>query len=109
MVNSNQKGKRGERILAAELNALFGTACRRSQQFSGRGDGPADVVGIDGLHIESKFVEKLSLFPVMERAVEDCGDDVPVVAWKKKNKDWLLTVRLQDLKRLVNALKELSV
>jgi len=92
MVNSNQKGKRGEREARDVLNQVFGTNCRRGQQFCGGKDSP-DIAGfIPNIHIEVKNVEKLQLRPAIEQAAQDSdldGGDVPVVMWKKpKTSQW---------------------
>lgn len=55
-MNSNRKGKEGERELANLLKS-HGYDCRRGQQFCGS-NGDADVVGLPGIHIECKRVEK---------------------------------------------------
>ena len=64
---SKNKGKRGELMLTKELNRLFDVQTRRGQQFSGE-QGAADVVGIPGLHIESKNRENLNLHQALEKA-----------------------------------------
>lgn len=61
-MNSREKGKRGERELAGELRR-HGYDARRGQQYCGA-NGDADVVGLSGLHIECKRVERLVPFPV---------------------------------------------
>ena len=96
-MNSRTKGKRGELELSHELTGLFGTDCRRSQQFCG-GAGDADVVGLPGLHVEVKRVERLVIDNAMKQAVEDAkGGNVPSV-WHRRNRgDWMVTVRLSDL------------
>ena len=104
-INSNQKGKRGERELANLLNKLFNIdTCRRSQQFCGS-NGDADVIGIDGIHSEVKRVESLNIGKAMAQAVSDCRDeDVPVVHHRKNGGDWLTTVRTEDLPELAQCL-----
>lgn len=57
-MNSRSKGARGERELAEKLRE-YGYTTRRGQQYSGA-NGDADVVGVEGLHIECKRVEKLT-------------------------------------------------
>ena len=54
-MNSNRKGKEGERELANLLKDRYGYDCRRGQQFCGS-NGDADVVGLPGIHIECKRV-----------------------------------------------------
>ena len=50
-MNSNQKGKKGERELAAILKSYGYEDSRRGQQYCGS-NGDADVVGLPGIHIE---------------------------------------------------------
>lgn len=54
-MNSNQKGKKGERELAAILKSYGYEDSRRGQQYCGS-NGDADVVGLPGIHIECKRV-----------------------------------------------------
>lgn len=95
MVNSKQKGKRGELELKNKLNEL-GFTTRRSQQFCGSQDS-ADVVGIDGVHIECKLVERLNINDAMAQAETDCGANVPVVCHRRTRAPWMVTVKLNDL------------
>jgi hypothetical protein len=62
------------------------------------------VPEVPGLFIESKAVEKLSIHPVMERAVKEAGSKLAVVAHKKNRTSWLITLQLADLPRLVSML-----
>jgi hypothetical protein len=51
------------------------------------------------------MVEALSIHPTMERAVQEAGmSKLAVVCHKKKRTDWLITLRLTDLPRLVSML-----
>ena len=94
-MNSNQKGKRGERELANKLKE-YGYDCRRGQQYCGA-NGDADVIGLKGIHIECKRVEKLNVLKAMKQAGEDCkGNDFPTVFHRKDNEKWLVTMRLND-------------
>lgn len=68
-----EKGKRGERELAGILRD-YGYDTRRGQQFCGS-DGSADVVGLPGIHIECKRVEKLNLLEAMEQAKHVPGQE----------------------------------
>ena len=60
-INSRQKGAAGERELANWLKQYEGVEARRGQQFSGSPDSPDVVHSMEGLHIECKQVEALSL------------------------------------------------
>ncbi|MEG1577003.1 MAG: hypothetical protein RR366_09480, partial [Clostridium sp.] len=66
-INSRAKGARGERELAAALKE-YGYDCRRGQQYCGA-NGDADVMGLSGIHIECKRVERLNIQEAMEQAV----------------------------------------
>lgn len=70
-MNSNRKGKEGERELANLLKDRYGYDCRRGQQFCGS-NGDADVVGLPGIHIECKRVEKLNIYEAVEQSISDC-------------------------------------
>lgn len=69
-MNSRQKGARGERELANILKGYGYEESRRGQQYCGS-NGDADVVGLSGIHIECKRVEKLNLDKAMEQAEHD--------------------------------------
>jgi hypothetical protein len=102
--SQREKGKRGERELAAKLTEYFGEKCRRGQQYCGVA-GDADVVGLEGVHIESKRVEMFSLYPSLEQADSDKKPgDVPVVCHRRNGKDWVAVVYLKDLMRLAEVL-----
>jgi hypothetical protein len=103
-MNSREKGKRGEREAAAALSGLLGVDVRRSQQYAG-GIDSADVVGVDGLHVEVKHQERMQLYKWMAQAVGDASDDsVPLVMHRQNRREWLCTVRFIDLLRLVDTL-----
>ena len=64
--SSQRKGAAGERELAALLSAA-GYECQRGGSFS-FGEIP-DVLGLPGIHIEVKRVEKLNIGEAMEQAI----------------------------------------
>ena len=104
---SREKGKRGERELAVALSTLLGQDWRRGQQFSGE-RGNADVVGVPGLHVECKRVEKLDLKSAMRQSRSDAPDGrVPVVCHRASHEPWLITLDLRDLPRLSRQIVEL--
>lgn len=95
-MNSKQKGKRGELELANKLKE-YGYNCRRTAQYNGKELGSkADVIGLAGIHIECKWVEKLNVREAMEQAVRDCKGEVPAVFHKKNGKPWLVTNLFSD-------------
>ena len=101
-MDSRQKGKRGELALVKALKE-YGYNVRRSQQYAGI-NHDADVVGIDGLHIECKYTANGhgSAYEWIEQSASDKREDeIPVVMHKKISKtargnDWLVTMRLDD-------------
>ena len=75
-MNSREKGKRGERELASKLRE-YGYDARRGQQYCGA-NGDADVLGLPGIHIECKRVERLNLDDAMSQAKADSKGYIPV-------------------------------
>lgn len=96
MTNSKAKGKRGELELARKLREHGYSDARRSQQYSGA-SGDADLIGLPGIHIECKRVERLNLYDAMAQAKHDCQEDhLPAVMHRKNNCKWLVTMELDD-------------
>ena len=94
-MNSRMKGKRGELELARALRA-FGYDCRRGVQYSGA-NGDADVVGLPGIHIECKRVERLNLTEAMHQAERDARPgELPAVFHRRNDEPWLVTMPLGD-------------
>lgn len=82
-MNSRQKGAAGERELAKALRS-HGFETRRGQQYCGS-NGDADVVGLPGVHIECKRVERLNLEDAMAQSRADARPgEIPVVMHRKK-------------------------
>ena len=94
-LNSRQKGARFERSLANILKE-YGYDCRRGQQYCGA-NGDADVIGLKGIHIEAKAVERLNIYEAMEQAKRDAREnELPAVFHKKNRKEILVTMTLKD-------------
>lgn len=99
---SRDKGKRGERELAKKLRE-YGYDCRRGVQYCGI-NGDADVIGLPGVHIECKRVERLNFYEAMIQSAHDArSDEVPVVMSRRDNSPWLVTMRLDDWMTLYQA------
>ena len=95
MTNSRQKGARGERELASILRS-YGFDARRGQQYCGA-NGDADVIGLPGIHIECKRVQRLNIENAMAQAKADAKvTEKPSVFHRKDNCEWLVTMRLDD-------------
>ena len=94
-MNSRDKGKRGE-LDAAKLLKKHGYDARRGQQFSGA-NGDADVVGLPGIHIEVKRVEKLNIDNALDQAIRDKrAAEIPIVLHRKNRSVWKVTMRFAD-------------
>lgn len=94
-MNSRQKGKRGELELAHKLEE-YGIPARRGQQYSGA-TGEADVVGLDGVHIECKRVEQLNIEQALQQAERDAREgEIPAVFHRKNREEWKVTIRLDE-------------
>lgn len=97
-VNSKQKGKRAELEVAALLRS-HGYDAKRGVQYKGGQDSP-DVLGLDGVHIEVKHVERLNIHEAMAQADRDSGDNMPVVVHRRNRTPWLVTMHIEDFLRL---------
>ena len=88
------KGARGERLLKQELEKA-GIRVNRGWSLYGE----PDLMGVDGIHVECKFVEKLNLREAMAQSIRDAEklrDGAPTVFHKKSREEWLVTMRLAD-------------
>lgn len=98
-MNSRNKGAAGERELSKVIKN-YGYDTRRGQQYCGA-NGDADVIGLPGIHIECKRVERLNLYDAMAQAVHDARDgEIPVVFHRKNHCKWLVTMSIDDWMKL---------
>lgn len=59
--------------------------------------GNADVIGLPGIHVECKRVEKLNLLDAVAQAVYDALPGLlPAVFHRRDRCEWLVTMRLSD-------------
>lgn len=99
MTNSKQKGARGERELSSKLKE-YGYKTRRGQQYCGA-NGDADVVGLPGIHIECKRVERLNIYDAISQAKADKKEnELGVVFHRKDRSEWLVTMTLDEWMKL---------
>ena len=93
---SQRKGANGERERAAILKE-YGYDCTRGGSLS-FGEVP-DIIGLPGVHIEVKRVEKLNVCEAMEQSIRDSErmqDGIPALFHRRNRKPWLVTMRLVD-------------
>ena len=97
---SQRKGAAGERELASRLRE-YGYEIERGGSLS-FGEVP-DLVGLPGVHIECKRVERLNVPEAMQQAVKDSArfqDGMPALFHRRNRQPWLVTLRLEDFMQL---------
>lgn len=93
---SQRKGADGERELADVLRR-YGYHIERGGSLS-FGETP-DLVGLPGVHIECKRVERLNVGEAMNQAIRDAErfqDGAPALFHRRNRQPWLVTMRLDD-------------
>lgn len=102
------KGKRGEREAAQALRQALGIEARRSVQYQAREDA-ADLAlpDLPGLWVEVKRTNRLALWQVLDEAVRQAGQRVPLILHRADRRPWVAIVPLDALARLVHALARL--
>ena len=99
MVNSRNKGKRGEREVASLFRDAGFSGARRTQQYSGT-EGTSDVTvpELGRLHVEVKWRQRQAVRQWMWQALSDKRDgQTPLVVHRDNNSEWLATMPLADL------------
>lgn len=98
--SSQRKGADGERELATRLRE-YGYEITRGGSLS-FGEVP-DLVGLPGVHIECKRVERLNVPEAMRQAERDSErfqDGIPALFHRRNRRPWLVTLRLEDFMKL---------
>lgn len=94
-INSKRKGSRGENELAKLLRRYGYKDAKRSAQYCGKNGGVADVVGVDGLHIECKRNEQVRDDVFLQQAENDARKgQVPIVMYRRNGEEWKALLRL---------------
>ena len=91
-----KKGRRGE-IELAELLTTYGYDVHTGRALS-FGTVP-DIIGLEGIHVECKRVEKLDLYKALRQSQNDSerfSDGLPVVIHRTNRKPWVVSMALQD-------------
>lgn len=97
---AQRKGADGERELAALLRER-GYSIRRGGSLS-FGTVP-DLIGLSGIHIEVKRVERLNVpaaFRQAQRDSERFRDGAPALFHRRSREPWLVTMELKDWLKL---------
>lgn len=107
--SSRDKGKRGEREAAKKWIEVFDSGAHRSQQYKGADHSSDLTLEVPGISAEVKRIEKLSLYPAIEKAADDAADDsIPIVLHRRSRKRWLFVAYLEDMPELARLLHELG-
>lgn len=99
-MKSQKKGRAGEIELSKILNT-YGIPAAPGNPLN-FGSVP-DVIGIPGIHIEVKRVEKLNVGEAMNQAIRDSEkfhDGMPALFHRRNRQPWLVTMRLDDWMKL---------
>lgn len=91
-----QKGRAGELELC---RVLRGHGFPVSPGMAASYGCTPDLVGLPGVHIECKRVERLNLHGAMAQSVRDSErflDGVPTVFHRRNREGWLVTMRVED-------------
>jgi Holliday junction resolvase len=95
------KGKRGELEAAKFIRDHWGVEARRGKQFQGGEESPDVKHSIEGVVIEVKRRETLSIYPSIEQALEDCDfEEKPAVLHRRNREEWLLVIRAKDFPKI---------
>lgn len=93
---SQRKGREGELELSRILQEQgYQTTPGKAQSY---GTVP-DIVGLPGIHMEVKRVERLNVPEAMKQAVRDSerfNDGMPAMFHRRNRESWLVTMRLFD-------------
>lgn len=100
--SSKARGKRAELDLARKLRE-FGFEARRTAQYCGKA-GTSDVIGIPGVHIECKAVQRLNIWEALSQSqrdsVADGKGDIPAVFFKRNRSGFYVALPLTDFIKL---------
>lgn len=97
---SQRKGRSGELELV-KLLRQHGIPAEPGQPVS-FGSTP-DIVGVPGVHVEVKRVERLNVPEAMAQSVRDAsrfGDGRPALFHRRNRSPWLVTMQLEDWLKL---------
>ena len=100
-INSKRKGRVGELEVANILKA-HGYDARRTAQFCGNTGEAADVIGLDGFHLEVKRCETTKIWDWIHQAENDHkADTVPLVVFRRSHEQWQVALSLEAFLELL--------
>lgn len=98
--SQQRKGADGERELVTILQQSGYQVERGGSETYGE---IPDIVGLKGIHIECKRVEKLNIQTAMNQAIRDSKrfrDGAPTVFHRRNREPWMVTMLYDDWMRL---------
>jgi len=113
-INSNLKGKRGEREWANYCKMRELNVSRTAQHCGKHDPNAADCVGLPKIHQEIKREEKLNIYKALCTAKEEAYSHskktgknlIPIIAHRKNNQKWMVTMSADDW---INLYKNLNI
>ena len=108
-MNSRTKGKRGELEVAQFLRNHGFEDAKRGVQYCGL-QGNADIVGVDGLHIEVKRTEQFNDEKALQQAERDARKNELPTVWHRRNGEKLkVTLRAEEYCMIWNELSDRQI
>ena len=102
-VNSKKKGKAGE-LEVAHILQKHGFDARRTAQFCGNTGDAADVIGLEGFHIEVKRCETTKIWDWIAQAERDHkAGTVPLVVFRKSREQWKVTLDFEEFLKILKS------
>lgn len=99
---SRRKGAVGEREVVALLAERGLKAQRTAPLQAAGGTSDADVIGVEGCHLEVKRCERVQIDSWCAQAeLAAKPTDVPCVVWRRSREKWRVALPLQDFLDLV--------
>lgn len=100
---SKARGKRAELDLVHKLQELGFSEARRTAQYCGKA-GTSDIVGVPGVHVECKAVQRLNIWEALSQSKRDSEadgkGDIPAVFFKRNRTGWYVSLPLEDFVKL---------
>lgn len=99
-MNSKEKGKKAELEVVHIIQAR-GYDAMRTAQVCGK-SGTADVIGLDGYHIEVKRREKADIYSWIAQSESEAREgEIPIVVFRKSKDKWRVIIGFDDFLDLV--------
>lgn len=100
---SRHKGAAAEREVVSILRDHGLKAQRTAPLQSARDSSDADVIGVEGCHLEIKRQERVQIDAWCAQAERDAGTLTPCVVWRRSRQPWRVALPLEDFLALVKA------